>query len=275
MNSDVIERLSADDAAANVALSRAVGWKDAVGDWRVLHAAACVLGIRSAQGLMAQGALGDYGSAATLAKMVVAPECQGRGLGRRLLERLLRPAAERGIPVGLCATNEGRPLYEKAGFHVSGEIVILFGSPSAPAHEPVGVVPLSGAATAIQLERTLISCDRSRMLAARFAEADAAYGLDVGAGVGFALATAFEAGTVLGPLLASSEDGARQLVRAVFAAVPGPVRIDVPAEHVSFRSWLVGLGLRELAQRTEMALGAARVPWQVPARYALATQAWG
>jgi hypothetical protein len=52
------------------------------------------------------------------------------------------------------------------------------------------------------------------------------------------------------------------------------VRIDVPVEHVGFRSWLVTLGLQERAQRVEMARS-KRVPWQVPQRFALATQAWG
>jgi GNAT superfamily N-acetyltransferase len=268
-----IEPLSSDDVAANVALSRSVGWKDVESDWRVLHAAARVVGIRQAGRLVAQGALGDYGSAATLAKMVVAPEFQGQGLGRRLLEELVSEPVARGAPIGLCATDLGRSLYEKNGFSVSGELVILFGSPSLGTAEPEVVVPLANAAGAIELERQFVACDRSRMLRARFAEAEAAFaGSDE---PGFVLATRFEGAALVGPLFAASEGVARQLARAVFAALPGPVRIDVPAQHVSFRQWLVELGLHEHSLRVEMARGAASLPWQVSQRYALGTQAWG
>jgi len=52
------------------------------------------------------------------------------------------------------------------------------------------------------------------------------------------------------------------------------VRLDVPGEQVEFRAWLTGLGLLEKGVHTEMARGGA-LPWQVPARFCLATQAWG
>ena len=268
-----IELLGADDAPANVALSRSVGWKDALADWHTLHAAARVLGVRAPGRLIAQGALGDYGSAATLAKMVVAPEFQGQGLGRRLLEELLAPARGRGVPIGLCATEQGRQLYEKAGFLPSGELVILFGTPAAGTGEPASVVPLLDAATAISLEQRFVRCDRRGMLRARFEQASAAF-LSTSE-PGFVMASAFEGGTVVGPLFAQTEATARRLLEAMFARVSGPTRIDVPLQHSALREWLVGLGLREQSLRVEMASGAKQVPWQVAERFALATQAWG
>jgi GNAT superfamily N-acetyltransferase len=268
-----IELLGAADAPANVALSRSVGWKDAIADWQTLHAAACVLGVRGQGRLLAQGALGDYGSAATLAKMVVAPESQGHGLGRRLLEALLAPARARGIPIGLCATDQGRPLYEKSGFSVSGELMILFGGPLPGTSTPESVVPLRDAARAIEIEQRFVGCDRNVMLRARLAQANAAF-YSTGE-PGFVMASAFEGGSVIGPLFAQTEATARRLLEAVFARVSGPARIDVPLSHSALREWLVGLGLREHSLRVEMACGAERTPWQVPQRFALATQAWG
>lgn len=269
-----IELLGAADAPANVALSQRVGWKDAMGDWHTLHAAARVLGVREQGQLIAQGALGDYGAAASLAKMVVAPEFQGRGLGRRLLEELLAPARERGIPVGLCATDQGRPLYEKAGFLASGELMILFGTPRSALSMPESVESLVDAATAIELEQRFVACDRSRMLRARLGQANAAFCV-TGSEPGFVMASPFEAGSVVGPLFASSDATARRLLEAVFSRVPGAVRIDVPMQHTALRTWLVELGLHEHSLRVEMVSGAARTPWQVRERFALATQAWG
>jgi hypothetical protein len=80
---------------------------------------------------------------------------------------------------------------------------------------------------------------------------------------------------LVGPILAETEAGARQLALALLAAATGPVRIDVPAQHVAFRRFLTELGLREQAERVEMARGAQRMPWQVSERFALASQAWG
>jgi GNAT superfamily N-acetyltransferase len=269
-----IELLAPRDAPKNVLLSHSVGWKDVESEWRVLHEAAEVLGVRAAERLLVQGALGDYGTCMTLAKMIVAPELQRQGWGGRMLDELLAHADARGVPVGLCATDQGRPLYVSRQFEVTGELVILMGKPR-PGTEPGGlVVPLLDAELAVQLDRRFSGCDRSRMLRARHRESCAKLAL-AGAESGFGLATSQGEGTLVGPILAETERGARQLAQALFAAASGPVRIDVPSEHVGFRRWLVSLGLEEKAERVEMGRRAQRLPWQVAQRFALATQAWG
>jgi hypothetical protein len=269
-----IERLNAQDVPQNVALSRSVGWKDAEAEWRVLHAAAEVRGVRGAGRLVAQGALGDYGSAATLAKMVVAEELRGRRLGARLLDGFLADADARGTPVGLCATDHGRPLYASRGFEVSGELMILYGTVTAQGTSREGsVVPLADVTAALELDREFSGCDRSRMLQARYAEASVRLKLQNGRG--FALATQQGEGTLAGPILAESAGDAQCLAAALLAEVSGPVRLDVPLEQADLRAWLVGLGLREVSLRVEMTRGAVRSPWQVPQRFVLSTQAWG
>jgi len=269
-----IERLSSRDAPENVALARSVGWKDVEGEWRVLHQAAEVRGVRQAGRLVAQGALGDYGSAASLSKMIVAPDFQRQGLGARLLDGFLADADARGIPVGLCATDLGRPLYESRQFSATSELMVVFGTPELGTQQ-VGVdVCVPDAERLVLLDREFSGCDRSAMLRARFREACSKLELG-GEKRGFALATAQGEHTLVGPILAETEAAARLLAHATFAAAPGPVRIDVPLEHAEFRRWLVSLGLREVSQRVEMARGTPRLPWQVSQRFALATQAWG
>ena len=268
-----IESLVPTDVPANVELSRSVGWKDMDSEWRVLHAAGDVRGVRREGRLVAQGVMGDYGNSTTLAKMVVASEWQRRGLGGQLLDAFLMQADARGAPVGLCATELGRPLYESRQFEVSGELVILTGVPALGTATGGSVVPLSDAELPVALDRRFSGCDRSRMLRARFGEASVKVGLE--SGQGFGLASPQGEGSLVGPILAETEEGARALAWALLAAASGPVRIDVPVEHAEFRRWLQGLGLREQALRVEMARGAKRTPWQVPQRFALATQAWG
>lgn len=274
VSSAVFERLLASDVPQNVALSRSVGWKDVESEWRVLHEAADVRGARRGDGLLVQGALGDYGTCITLAKMVVAPDQHRRGWGARLLDEFLAQADAGGLPVGLCATEQGRPLYASRQFEVTGTLRILVGVPDLGTEQAGAVVPLVDAESAVQLDRRFSGCERSRMLRARCREASAKFLLSSG-DCGFGLATKQGEGTLVGPILAETELGARQLARALLASATGPVRIDVPSEQVEFRGWLATLGLREQAERFEMGRGAQRLPWQVAQRFALATQAWG
>ncbi len=269
----MLEDLVESELAQNVALSRSVGWKDVESEWRVLHRAGQVRGARRDGLVVAQGVLGDYGNSASLAKMVVAPGQQRQGLGARLLDGFLQRADARGIPVGLCATDLGRPLYASRGFEVSGEIMILFGAFAAGTESPSSVVPLLDAERAVEVDARFSGCDRSRMLRARFAEATVR--LELSTERGFALATEQDDNALLGPVLAESEAGARALFQAAAAAVRGKLRVDVPLEHVELRRWLVEMGLSEMSQRVEMARGVQRLPWQVAQRFALSTQAWG
>lgn len=271
----MIELLTVADLPHDVALSRSVHWPDTEADWRALHAGARVLGIRRQGRLVAHGALGDYGVAATLAKMVVAPDQQRSGLGAKLLDALLAHADERGIPVGLCATDQGRPLYQTRGFVESGRLAIFIGAPPPGIESGLGAVAPLDVSRAIELDRRFSGCDRSRMLEVRTADARAVFGLRGPGELGFGMVTQQEPFCVVGPILAETEEGARTLACALLGAASGPFRIDVPIEHRGFRAWLSALGLREQGERSEMARGAPRMPWQCRQRFALATQAWG
>jgi GNAT superfamily N-acetyltransferase len=268
---DAIERLGPADIPHNVALSRSVGWPDVAGDWRVLHRAALVLGIRGESGLLAQGALGSYGSAGSIAKMVVAPALQRQGVGARLLDEVIAEAGRQAIGVlGLVATPFGEKLYESRGFVTTGEIVVFTGTP-APAEMSAAAGPIASASVPQQIDRRFIACSRAEVLAARLETAIASASLRDAYG----MASAHDELALVGPVIAGTEAGARAIASALFRAANRPVRIDVPAEQTSFRAWLRELGLRELGARAEMARGAGRLPWQVPERFALIAQAWG
>jgi hypothetical protein len=191
-----------------------------------------------------------------------------------LLDGFLADADAQNKPVSLCATDQGRPVYASRGFEVTAELVILLGQPRLAGTTPgPSVVEPADVERAVELDRALAGCDRSRMVRARFAEAPARVQL-VG-GTGFGLATQQGEGALVGPIWARDADAALALSLALFAAMPGPVRIDVPVQHDRFRRALVELGLQEVSVRVEMSRGAPRAPWQVPERFALASQAWG
>ena len=266
----VVEQLSEADIAQNVALSNSVAWPDTEAEWRVIHEAALVLGVRRDGELVGQGALGLYEGAASIAKMVVADRARRQGVGAAILDDLLAEAERRELSVvGLVATPLGRPLYATREFVPVGDVVILIGNPtSGEAFEATN--PVVGLEQILAIERRFMATSRALMLRPRLRESCASA---LAAG-GFALATAHHSAARVGPIIADNEDTARSLVRALFHAIGGPVRLDVPGSQQHFREWLVSLGLVEKGVHVEMARGGA-LPWQVPERFGLATQAWG
>lgn len=68
--------------------------------------------------------IGDFGLCYYIKDVVVRPEYQGRGIGRMMLEDLLRFIRENGVPgtdiaVELCAMPDKMPFYEKFGFQAN------------------------------------------------------------------------------------------------------------------------------------------------------------
>jgi GNAT superfamily N-acetyltransferase len=272
-----IEPLSSAAIPDNVALAQAVGWPDDDADWRVIHEAALVLGARREGRLIAQGALGSYEhNAGTIAKMIVLPKMQRQGFGAAILDALLAEAELRSLTtLGLVATPLGQTLYESRGFAVTGEVVVFIGTPVLERATEF-MPPITDIESVVAFERRLLGCARATMLRARQREASASavHGASDGGVRGFAIATPKAPYALVGPVIAEAEDVARRLVRSIFAANPGVVRIDVPSHQMGFCRWLRGLGLHEKGVRPEMARGGG-LPWQVPQRFALATQAWG
>jgi hypothetical protein len=168
-------------------------------------------------------------------------------------------------------------VYEQRQFTPVGEVVVYTGVPRLPRTAADDTISLADPASAERFESARLGVSRMRMLNARFREAVATTSIvdSGGAMRGYAVATRQTALALVGPLVADAEGDARALAHAIFSAIEGPVRIDVPGEQLRFREWLRGIGLEERTTNVEMARGASRLPWQVPQRFALATQAWG
>ncbi|MES1174308.1 MAG: GNAT family N-acetyltransferase [Myxococcales bacterium] len=269
----VLELLSRSSISENVALSNAVGWPDTEAEWQVIHDAALVFGARSGGQLVGQGALGLFEGAGSIAKMVVAPNAQRQGIGGKILDRLLAEAEQRKLgALGLVATPFGKALYESRGFVPTGDVVIAIGTPRIDTPNAVdsAISSVQDEEQILQVERRFMTGSRAAVLRGRLRYSCAT----AQCAGGFALATWHEKGTRLAPIIAVDEPTARALARAIFRALPGPMRLDIPGERAEFRRWLSELGVLEKGVHTEMARGGS-LPWNVPARFALATQAWG
>jgi predicted GNAT family N-acyltransferase len=91
---------------------------DTTADPTAIHAVVC-------QGERPVGAGRSYfvePGVTRIGRMAVAAEARGRGIGRAILEALMREARQRGFRrVVLAAQTRARAFYEKAGFAVAGE----------------------------------------------------------------------------------------------------------------------------------------------------------
>lgn len=263
-------------------LAERVGWPRETTKWDVLFELGEGFGVERGDGsgpLDAMVALPCHDGVTFVAMMVVDPECQGQGLGRRLLERALDHVEG---PAMLYATKAGEPMYRRLGFEEVGRVTKHIGA-LTPAP---GVANPSGARVRRLnddvLDGDLIAADahafgfaRTRMMRALLDRARAVVVDDDG---GFALLWNNGFLEVVGPVVARNDASAIALVDAAFAQVPvgSPrVRIDVAATSPALAEHVVARGLGRLDD-------APLLSWPAPlhrgerARYhAIALQAFG
>jgi hypothetical protein len=223
--------------------------------------------------------------------MLVAARYGRQGLGRTLMEHLLR-AAGPGVTVTLFATDMGRPLYEKLGFRVVRGNVSFAGrfrpddskkrgERGAAAGLPGGIRLATEAdlPPVLALDRTAFGADRSRIItrlpafadhivvleagqpaggSANHASPDLAGGHD-GPGRGIAgYAAAWRNGpasTVIGPLVAPDGEAARRLIAELAAHTGTPVRLDLDPDRPELPGWAEAHGLDPVGRTVVMARG--------------------
>ena len=242
---------TSDDIAAAHALSSAVRWRHRPDDWR--------FAARTGQGFVAEDESGVIGTglswrfgreAATLGMLIVAPDRQRRGVGRKLIELLTHDLGARTFLIH--ASPPGVPLCEKLGFRNIGTINqhqgAAFQPPlvSLPPGERLRPLGVNDAPRLVELASRASGLDRSDLLPQLL---DIASGIALdrdGELIGFALFRRFGDGHVIGPVIApDSPDASRAkaLISHWLALNAGMfVRIDTPVEY-GLSAWLEGLGL--------------------------------
>lgn len=257
---------SAADIEAAHALSLEIRWPHRAEDWR--------LAARMGRGFVVKDGARLVGTAlcwpwsehgATLGLVIVAPDQQGRGIGRMLMERLLDTLGPRTTV--LHATPAGQPLYEKLGFRKIGLLHQHQGSDFrvSPIEPPPGghlrTLEPADTARAIELASRASGLDRSALLPALL---DISQGVALVGGerndkvLGFALLRPFGRGHAIGPVAVASDDG-RQMQRAqalianrLVANAGEFTRIDTPDEQ-GLGPWLESIGLPRVDTVVKMA----------------------
>ena len=263
-----IRRLGPDDLKSCAALSVDRDWLPEQDKWSLLLAASEVFGVDAPDGRGLAGAVvltrwaADY---AAVGMMLVAARYERRGLGRALMEHLLRTAGD-DATVTLFATDMGRPLYEKLGFAAVRRNVPFAGRFRARPGDDAGGVRAATPAdlpAILDLDRAAFGADRGHVLKRLCALADRMVVAEAGGQKGRDLAgyaAAWRntpASAVIGPLVAPDGETARHLVTALAADAATPVRLDLDPDRPELPGWAHAHGLEPSGLTVVMAHGEA------------------
>ncbi|MBL6616751.1 MAG: GNAT family N-acetyltransferase [Reyranella sp.] len=273
--------MHAGDLAAMHRLAQQMSWPHRPEDCAQLFTLGAGIVAVDAAGLtIGVGLRWSFGDVGTIGLVLVAPDRQGRGIGRALMTALIADSGSRALMLN--ATAEGLPLYEKLGFVSTGLVRQHQGRLTAErALPPAPDVPLRRAAPAdcaaiCALDAAVFGADRSALIRRLVASGDAWLVDRAGQPAAFAILRPFGRGTIIGPIVAPSEDDAIALAAvAAKAAPPGVVRADIPAEAERLAAWLTAAGLPAIDTVTVMLRGSWPVTRMGLQRYGLALQALG
>jgi GNAT superfamily N-acetyltransferase len=272
------------DLDALHALSLSVGWPHRAEDWQFLR--------EVGKGIMALDPIGRvHGSAmwfpfgddaATIGMVITSPRLQANGGGRWLMQHVL--ARTQGRSLSLHATHAAHHLYLSLGFadqrivHQCQGEATLPPDVAPPAEAEVRVLQPSDIAALCALDRRAVGADRADLIASLMARSRGFVLTREGNLEAFALCRPFGRGSVVGPVIAATDEDAIAVVRPLVAAHAGSfLRVDTGQTEGDFARFLSRCGLLIYDTVTRMLLGR---PWtdevaQAPVIYALATHSTG
>ncbi|MGM9490310.1 GNAT family N-acetyltransferase [Ideonella sp. YS5] len=269
------------DLTAAQALTADLRWPHRPADWAQAH--------RHGEGVVAERDGEIVGTAlrwrwgprhATIGLVVVAPACQGRRVGHRLMSALLEGLEEHTVL--LHATADGRGLYERLGFVRTGEIRQHQGA--AQPSPPIALDPGWRLRPATQADlQTLQSLDaqargmlRDPLIEELFQQADATVVLtEDDTPRGFGMLRRFGRGHAIGPVVAPDAIGAQALIAHLSGLNAGRfTRIDIDFDS-GLGEWLESLGLLRVDAPTTMLRGPSLAPAPATRLFAIVTQALG
>ncbi|WP_169056266.1 GNAT family N-acetyltransferase [Bacillus pumilus] len=237
---NVVQRaLTLDDIPDLIALSQEVDWPDYnAEELTSLLTNGYFTGFSTTDGqVISCAGLFKYDRMASIGAVIVSRTHRGLGLARKMIDTLLDQCDE-SIPVVLTATVQGRPVYEKIGFHTAGYITTykaqnpnqeplrvsddIYLSPADESHLPcMEALDEKAAGT----NRSSFLKNRMNRAAQRIIAKNKHHET-----TGFAFGVKTPANLMIGPLAANDELTALSLIRSLISSYSGPIRLDMQEE---------------------------------------------
>ena len=277
-----LRKMRETDLPTCLEFTQQVKWPHRMSDWQLHFAQGIGSIIEDADGAIVGCILWwDYGPQYGSVGLVVVPEhMQGNGLGRKLMDEVMRQTGARDLQ--LVATAEGKRLYQQCGFIEQGSIYQVQGELSEAVHpvsaEGVDIKPLNGDSleAVLALDASAYQCSRRALLTALHECGQGVVAYANGEAVGYAIIRDSGRGQTIGPVVAADDRIAQALVSELLGLVRGFLRFDLTDEAVTLKPWLESLGLTAAGQPTLMVKGEFLPASGEKARiYSLASQAFG
>ncbi|MGQ4515015.1 GNAT family N-acetyltransferase [Streptomyces sp. DW26H14] len=280
-----IRPLTMRDLSFCVALAEGRGWPPEERKWRLLLTAGNGYGIDdpSGEGLAGACVLMRYGTPdpghtrelAVVGMLLVASHHERQGLGRRLMDHVLREADS--APLALYATRFGQPLYEQLGFTTTAQNVRLVGrlGASAPPSEPspegiaVRTVTADDLPAIARLDAEVFGVDRTLMITRLPVFADQLrVALDGSEVIGYGATWPSDSHDIVGPLIGRDTTTAKALLASLGSAARRPLRTDIDARHEDLLTWLKEQGLDTVLTSPVMIRDSPGLPGDAARRFA-------
>lgn len=228
MNRLEVRRLAESELALAPALLAPEGWTFEPAELARLHRIGGSTGAFLDGRLVGFLSFTDTPPVRWIGNVVVSPAARGQGVGAALIAETVRDAPR----TALYSVEKAEPLYARAGFAPSGELLSLRAADARPQKESAtSVMREKDLDEVVAFDTTLTGMDRRRLLAALLASyPDHARLVRRGGRVtGYGLAKAYADVTEVGPIVAPDPDEAAALLDALVLGSRGPHDLAVHA----------------------------------------------
>jgi GNAT superfamily N-acetyltransferase len=272
--------LLANDLPAAHALSADVGWPHRLEDWWLAyefgHGIVACDHEKRVVGSAMRWSFGAH--LGTVGMVIVSPQHQGRGIGRSLMQSLLKEAGESTLLLN--STEAGQNLYEAVGFRVVGRVSQRQGIAAATlvVNQDASVRPVTEQdwPGIVALDAVAHGAERGAVLRALSRKGMSTILEHKGHMLGFALSRTVGHGHLVGPIIARDDAAAIALTQPHIIARAGKfVRIDTPSLVGDFARFLEGSGLIEAGSVVTMVRGPGISSGAEARVYGLINQALG
>jgi ribosomal protein S18 acetylase RimI-like enzyme len=282
-NVDIVcRRMTEDDLPSAYSLTQAVRWAHRLEDWQFMLRIGTGFVVEENGAVSGTGLCWKFGAThASLGMIIVSPDHQGKGIGRKLMNLVLEELGDRCIL--LTATPAGQPLYEKLGFVPTGTVVHHQGTMQQTSFvalaegERIRPVEAGDLQALAALATRALGMPREELMAELLNVTEGALIENDGEALGFSMIRHFGRGYMIGPVVAPDTERAKALIAYWAEAYEGSfVRVDVTGDS-GLSPWVECLGLALVGPSVRMARGKVPVPVSdgTVRQYAILSQAIG
>lgn len=277
-----LRKLEASDISGLVDLSAAVGWDYDEAEISTVMSSGVIYGYENKEGkIISSAAIIKYENLASLGMVIVRPDYQGMGLGKAVTQKCIQSISD-DTTIMLIATEEGKPMYEKMGFHTV-DYVQKFICESYESLEinssNIDINPLleSDLSQIIHFDRGAFGDTRGDFLIQRIKQSKDAFVVKSLEGKikGYGLSILGPENLILGPIAASDTQTALALVDQLAKNYQGKLRIDVSLGKEEFVAQLEKSRFHKVSQPPIMIKNANQLPARNQMLYSLAAQVFG